>query len=231
MIITNWDYYYNLEGDELVRANLVYTPTISKDRKTFCMHFYRDPAYHTDTAENAQWSETDLQERFDREVKFHRRASTVMPTLTVKDIDFDNRKIYLEWYGDDFYMQGLHAGGYDNALPDWKEQWTTLIKKMWSTNLIKISLHPNSWVARDGVLIPFNWFYSYDAYEEPVTIRSMLKQISPMRQEKVLPLLEKHGLKLDVPYPIKNLQPIAFNSFRSNYPEDLINNIIKEYPW
>lgn len=226
----NWDRYYNIEGDETVKANLVYTPYVSPDRKTFCMEFHRNPLYHTDLEENKNWSEEDLQERFDRELRFRNRAAMVMPVVNIIDVDYFKRRIFLDWPGDDFYMMAQKAGGYDLVLPDWQEQWAALIKKMWSVNILKISLHPNSWIIRNNTLVPFNWFYSYDVHES-VTIRSMLKQISAGRQEKMLPLLEQYGLDLDTAYPIKNLQTIAFNSFRTNYPESLIDNIIKDYPW
>lgn len=194
------------------------------------MDFNRDTLYHTDAVENAKWTDEDLQERFERELRFRNRASMVMPVVNVIDVDYYKRRIFLEWPGDDFYMLAYKAGGYEKVLPNWQEQWTDLIKKMWSVNLLKISLHPNSWIVREERLVPFNWFYSYDVHET-VTIRSMLKQISEGRQEKMFPLLEQHGLELDKPYPIKNLQPIAFNSFRANYPAELIDNIVKEYPW
>jgi hypothetical protein len=228
--LTKWNYYYNLEGDEQVRANLVYTPYISPDGKTFCMSFNRDPGYHTNLTENSQWNTDSLTGRFYREIDFWKRASNSMPVLKMKDIDEDKRTLFFEWHGDDFYMQAIKAGGYDRVLPNWQEQWTTLIKKMWSADIIKISLHPNSWTVKDGELIPFNWFYSYDMNETAV-IRDMLKQISSSRQEKMKIELEKVGLNIDTPYPIKDLQVVAFNSFRSNYPNDLIDNIIQEHVW
>ena len=228
--ISNWDFYYNIEGNEAVKANLVYTPYISPDSKTFCMEFNRNPLYHTDPTENAKWTDDDLQERFNRELRFRNRAAMVMPVVNITDVDYFKRRIFLEWPGDDFYMMAHKANGYNNVLPNWQEQWSNLIRKMWSVNLLKISLHPNSWVVRENTLVPFNWFYSYDAHEK-VTIRSMLKQISAGRQEKMFPLLEQQGLELDTLYPIKALQPIAFNSFRANYSAELIDNTIKEYPW
>jgi hypothetical protein len=222
-----WDYYYNLEGNEKVRANLVYTPYVSTDKQTFCMSFNRDPKYHKYPEEEAQWTPQDLVIRFEREIKFRERAAAVMPTLAVKDIDIANRKIFLQWHGDDFYMQAIKGGGYDAVLPSWKEQWTALIRTMQSYNIIKFSLHPNSWTVKDGVLIPFNWFYTYDRNEQPIIIRDMLKQISIGRQEKLRIELEKAGFNLDTPYPVTELQKIAFNSFRSNYPEKLINDILQ----
>jgi hypothetical protein len=223
----NWHFYYNLEEQEQVRANLVYTPYISEDNKTLCMSFNRDPGYHP---EDSAWTEQDLEDRFLKEILFHERAEAVMPTLQLLDIDMPNRKIFLEWHGDDFYMQAIKAGSYEAVLPNWQEQWTALIKQMWSANIVKISLHPNSWTVKDGTLIPFNWFYSYDMFDQAV-IRDMLKQISPNRQDKMLVELDKAGLNLDTPYPIKELQIVAFNSFRSNYPAELIDNIIQEHSW
>lgn len=225
--ISNWNLYYNKEGNEMVRANLVYTPYVSPDKTTFCMSFNRDPAYHIYDYENVHWAEVDLIERFEKELEFHTRASKVMPTLAIKDVDHANRKIFIEWHGDDFYMQGLELG-YDTVLPNWKIQWTDLVNKMWGQDIMKFSLHPNSWVAKDGVLIPFNWFFCYDKAEPNITIRNVLKQISYERQEKLGVVLKAAGMDLDTPYNVTTLQQVAFNSFRSNYPADLIDNIIND---
>jgi hypothetical protein len=226
MNITNWNYYYNLEGQEQVRANLVYTPYVSPDEKTFCMSFNRDPLYHTDPAENAHWTGDLLQDRFEREVTFHQLAEDKCPTLHLVGVDLNKRQIFLEWLGDDFYMQGLKAGGYDQVIPDWKEQWKLRIEEMWSLGIKKMSLHPNSWIARYGVLVPFNWFFSYYA-DEDIVIKDVLIQISQERQSKLLPLLEQSGLDINAEYSADLLQKIALNSFRSNYPESLIDSLLK----
>jgi len=221
-----WDYYYNLEGGEQVRANLVYTPYVSVDKKTFCMSFNRDPGYHSDSDENAQWNDDLLTERFNRELEFYFRAGKTMPTLKIIDLDIRARKIYLEWHGDDFYMQGYMNGGFGRVLPDWQEQWLTRMEQMWNAGIVKMSLHPNSWVSKDGVLVPFNWFFSY-CDSEQVVIRDVLQQISPGRQEKLSKVLSSAGMDVDTPYNAKYLQRITFDSFRSNYPADLIDRALK----
>ena len=226
--LSNWSYYKNLEGDiagehEWVRANLVYTPYVSPDGNVFCMSFNRDPNYHIHEIENKDWTEELLEDRFRKELEFHQKASRVLPTLKILDIDYENRRIFLEWFGDDFYMQGLKSGGYDNVLPNWKDQWVNLIKNMWDLGIYKISLHPNSWVAHNGILYPFNWFFCYNESDPSITVRSLLIQISEGRQEKL------NGVDLDTPYTPRQAQYIAFNSFRNNYPEDLIERILKEY--
>lgn len=224
--ITQWDYYYNLEGTELVRANLVYTPYVSPDKKIFCMSFNRDIGYHKHEHENILWTEELLTDRFNRELLFHDKASSIMPTLNVLHVDSDKRMIFLEWHGDDFLMQALDIG-YNQLLPDWETQWTQLIEKMWSLGIYKISLHPNSWTAHNGVLIPFNWFFCYDRNEPLITIRSLLIQISAGRQEKLEQVLLNNGVDIDKPIDPVTLQKIAFNSFRHNYPTELIDNVLR----
>lgn len=227
--LKNWNHYYNLEGTEQVRANLVYTPYVSPDKKTFCMSFNREEGYHIYVHENFKWTDELLSDRFNRELLFYARASKVVPTLDLVDVDTANRRIFLKWHGDDFYMQGLTANGYDNVLPNWQEQWTNLITTMWDANILKCSLHPNSWVAVDGVLTPFNWFFCFDKAETGITIRSLLLQISDSRQDKLIEVLNSAGLDIDKPYASVDLQKVALESFKSNYPEELINNLIKKY--
>jgi hypothetical protein len=221
MNISDWTYYYNLEDQEYVRANLVYTPYVSPDNTTFCMSFNRDRGYHKNENENILWTEELLTDRFLKEIEFHSQASKTIPTLMIKDIDHQARKIFLEWHGDDFFMQGLKLGGYNKVLPDWQEQWLDLIKKMWAADIFKISLHPNSWIAHQGTLIPFNWFFCYRENHTAITLRSLLIQISAGRQEKL------GNLDLDKEYTPKELQQVAFNSFRHNYPKELIDDAIQ----
>ena len=227
MNITDWDLYYNLEGDEYVRANLVYTPYVSPDKKTICMSFNRDRAYHKNEHENVLWTEEMLDDRFSKELEFHRLASKTMPTLKLLDVETVDRKIFFEWHGDDFLMQGLAAGGYDKVLPDWQPQWLDLIRKMRAVGIYKISLHPNSWIAHQGKLIPWNWFFCYHSDSEPVTFRSLLPQISAGRLEKLVGVLADQGVDLDTMCSPQMMQKIAFNSFRYNYPPELIENVLQ----
>jgi hypothetical protein len=228
--LTNWNLYYNKENDpewglKDVRANLVYTARVSPDKKTFCLDFTRDPAYHRYEEENAKWTDYDLQYRFENEIHYNLRAKKYMPTLEILDIDYKNRRVFTEWHGNDFLMQAYEGGGYDAVLPDWKEQWTALISKMWSVGISKCSLHPNSWTVKDGVLIPFNWFFCYDFSNPPLTIRSFLIQVSEKRLEKMNVVLKQNGYDVDTPYPVKQLQKVVLNSFRSNYDAELIDEM------
>lgn len=219
--LSSWEYYYNTEGVESVRANLVYTPYVSPDRKTFCMSFNRDPVYHNKLEENKLWTEELLEDRFQKELKFHSLAAKSIPTLDILDVDFTERKIFLSWYGDDFFMQGLKHNGYDHVLSDWKEQWIKLISDMHDLGIYKISLHPNSFTVREDILIPFNWFFCFEATDAHTSIRPYLIQISSGRQETL------DSIDLDKLRSPLELQQIAFFSFKKNYPTDLIENALK----
>lgn len=228
MITDEWNFHYNLEGQEWVRQNLVYTPYVSPDKKTLCMSFNRNPYYHVWEEENALWTDEKLNERFAREVTFYDVARAAgIPILKIKDIDNSKREIYIEWHGDDFLMQGINGGGYDKVLPDWKAQWSDRVHEMWAAGIYKFSLHPNSWVAVDGVLTPYNWFFSFFKDEPKLKISDLLIQISIQRQDKLKLMLDHYNMDLDTPYDVRTIQIICFNSFRSNYPESLIDQIIK----
>lgn len=180
------------------------------------MSFNRDIGYHKYDYENVLWNDALLQDRFDKELEFHGIASKVMPTLKLQDVDTANRKVFFEWHGDDFLMQGT------DVLPDWQAQWMDRIETMWANDIYKISLHPNSWTAHNGELIPFNWFFCYHRASEPVTLRSLLLQISSGRQEKL------GNIDLDKQHTPVELQTVAFNSFRHNYPTELIENVLSK---
>lgn len=219
--LTGWDYYWNEELDDRYRANLVYTSLVSADRKTFCMRFHRDPAYHSNLEENKLWTEEILQDRFDRELEMHRKASAIMSTVEILEVDYTTREIYIRWPGDDFYMQGYRSN-YDTVLPDWQEQIKEAFRKMWGAGLCKFSMHPNSWlVFDDGILRPFNWFFTIDVSEGPKSVNDYIIQLSDQRQEKL------GDLDLDQKYSIWDLQEICLHSFRHNYPSNLIDELIQ----
>lgn len=218
-----WDLYWNIDNGYLCRANLVYSAYVSKDRKHFCMWFNRDTDYHSDIDENSKWTTEMLTNRFENEIKFYTKASKTMPVLEMADIDYQNRSIIFQWPGDDFMMQSYYAGSMDAVLPDWKTQWLSRLEEMWNLNITKLSLHPNSWTVRDGVLVPFNWFFCYDTDTDTDSFSNFSIQISSGRMEGLWKVFETVGINFEDTYPVKKLQEAAFHSFKKNYPEDLMN--------
>ncbi len=226
MNISNWNYYYNEEPGDRFRANLVYTAYVSPDNNTLCMKFYRDPGYHTDLEENNLWTDELLEERFQRELKFYNQAKDKIPVAEILDVDERSRSIFLKWPGDDFYMMG-YKNSYNSVLPDWKEQMKQRFSEMWSMGILKFSMHPNSWlVYDDGILRPINWFFTFEENESEKSISEYLIQLSDSRQDKLKPLLEKFNIDIERKYKLWDLQNICFESFRHNYPSELIDEIL-----
>ena len=224
--MTNWDYYWNEEPGDRFRANLVYTAYISGDRKTLCMSFNRDVNYHSNLEENTLWTEELLAERFQRELKFYNKAAGKIPVAELLDIDENNKKIYIKFPGDDFYMMG-YKSSYDQVLPNWREQITERFKEMWSLGILKFSMHPNSWIVyEDGILRPINWFFTFEEGEPEKSISEYLIQLSDSRQDKLRPLLEKFNIDIEKKYQLWDLQNICFESFRHNYPSELIDSLL-----
>lgn len=221
----NWNYYYNVDNGQQIRANLVYTPLVSSDNKNFCMWFYRDYKYHFDIEQNKKWTEELLTDRFNKELKYWKIAKEYVPTLEIIDVDFNQRKIIIEWPGDDFYMQSYNKDK-DHVLKNWKYYWKCNLKKLWENNVVKLSLHPNSWVVKDGMLVPFNWFFCYDRDTGNDCLNDLLIQISDNRLEKLYDLYKMLGLDPTKHYSADELQIIALNSFKSNYDEDLIKEAL-----
>jgi len=225
---SNWSLYWNTENGQTIRGNLVYSAYVSPSGKHYCQKFQRDIRYHPFDEENAQWTDALLEDRFRKELKYHARAKESMPVLEMVDVDEASRTIVYRWPGDDFLMQGIQAGSYEAVLPNWKEQWIARIKEMRLANIVKLSLHPNSWTVSNGSLVPLNWFYCYDADAGYDSFANMNIQISSGRRENLYPILEKYNIDFDTDYPATQLQVIAFNSFRKNYPRDLIDRILEE---
>lgn len=220
-----WNYYWNEEQGNRFRANLVYTAYISADKKTLKMSFNRDINYHSDLKENLDWTEELLTERFNRELKFHKIASAVIPVAEILDVKYHKREIYIKFPGNDFYMMGQDSS-YHQVLPNWKEQIIQRFEEMWSLNLIKLSLHPNSWIVyEDNILRPFNWFFTFDRNEIDLSLNDILIQISDNRRSSLLNILRINKWNMEEKYNLDRLQDIALESFKKNYDTELIEKL------
>lgn len=215
--------YYNENNDGPIRANLVYTPYVQDN--IFRMSFNRNPEYHFDEKANKLFTDQVLQDRFERELRFHEKVRTVLPTLEILDVNEDKREIDIEWPSDDFYMLGRQSS-YDEILPSWKEQWLHIIRTLRRVNVSKFSLHPNSFVVKNNRLIPFNWFFCFER-DELTSLSSVIKQISTERFDKVTPLLDKHSISINDVRPAKEFEQLGLECFTSSYTPELIEEAIK----
>jgi len=219
-----FDYYYNnVPGFGLCRNNLIYTSLISKDKKTFCQWYYNDTDYHK--GQNQVVDPDKMEAKWLREVNYITQMRNAYPDLIPKiiKIDLDNRKLYLEIDGPDFWERaGCNSANFDQVLPDWQEQMLDIIKAHHSLGLYKYSMHPSSYFVVDGKLKSINYFFTYAKHEGPISIADHTSHIYSTRQEEMRKATDAMGISWTDPQPLELLEQLCWESFRTNYPSDFI---------
>jgi hypothetical protein len=221
----NYNYYYNkVPGNPPTRNNLIYTSLISEDQKTFVQWYHNDTDYHQ--GQNEVVDPDKMQEKWEREIKYITHMHDNYPELIPKiiDIDFLNKKLYLEIDGMDFWNRAeCSIDNYDKVLSDWQDQMLNIIKAHKDLEMYKYSMHPSSYFLVDGKLKSINYFFCYHENEGPISIADHASHIYSTRQLTMKEQIEKLGLSWNNPEPLYRLQHLCFESFRTNYPDEFIN--------
>lgn len=223
----SFKYYYNNVPDKgLCRNNLIYTSLISEDNKTFVQWYHNDTEYHK--GKNQVIDPTKMEEKWFREIKYLTQMSQWFPDLVpnILEIDFKEKKIYLEIDGPDFWEQsGCLTENYDSVLPDWQDQMIEIVKAHKSLGLYKYSLHPSSYFIVNGKLKSINYFFTYHKDEHWISIKDVESHIYVERQHELKKYIETLGIKWDIPASFPEIENLAWLSFRTNYPEDFIEKV------
>lgn len=196
---------------------------MSEDQKTFVQWYYNDTEYHK--GQNEIVDPDKMNEKWLREVNYLTHMRNNFPDLVPKiiNIDLDKRKLYLEVDGLDFWNRAeCSIENYDKVLPDWQEQMLEIIKAHKTLGLYKFSMHPSSYFVVDGRLKSINYFFAYREIEGPISIADHASHIYSARQEIMRKQVEQMKLDWDKPQPLKSLQLLCFESFRTNYPANFI---------
>lgn len=214
-------YYNNVPGKGLCRNNLIYTSLASKD--IFCQWYYNDEGYHG--GHNQVVDPTLMDEKFEREVKFLKLMSKEYPQhVPVFSVDEKERKVYLEIEGPDMWERaGCTGKDYSSVLPDWKDQMLEIIQAHKDLGIYKYSMHPSSYFIVNGKLKSINYFFTYSADEDDLTPMDVMSHISEDRQSVLIPAMEKMGINVNAPQPLKMLQGLCFDSFRNNFSDDVMD--------
>lgn len=216
-------YWNNVPGVGLCRNNLIYTSLMSADKKLFVQWYYNDPEYHK--GQNEILDPSKMEEKWLREVNYLTQMRNRYPDLipNIVKIDLDNRKLYLEVDGIDFWNRANCATeNYDQVLPDWQDQMLNIIEAHKSLGLYKFSMHPSSYFIVNGRLKSINYFFTYAQHEGPISIADHSSHIFSTRQNIMRQQVEEMGLDWYEPQPLNKLQKLCFESFRTNYPVDFI---------
>jgi hypothetical protein len=216
-------YYNNVPGQGPCRNNLIYTSLISEDKKTFVQWYYNDTGYHN--GQNQVVDPSKMKEKWLREVNYLTHMRNNFPDLIPKilKIDLEDRKIYLEIEGPDFWeLAGCDSTNYDSVLPDWQDQMLNIIRAHKSLGLHKYSMHPSSYFVVGEKLKSINYFFSYRDFEPNISIADVESHIYSTRQHEMRKHLETLGIQWDTPQPWDVFDMLCWESFRTNYPADFI---------
>lgn len=228
---TEFEYYYNdVPGKGLCRNNLIYTSLISKDQKTFCQWYHNDTEYHR--GQNQIVDPDLMEEKWNREVEFLKimHESFPMHVPVILDIDYNQRKIYLQIDGADFWQKADPVKqDYSSVLLTWKEQMLEIFRAHKALGIYKYSLHPSSYFVIDGKLKSINYFFCYKDNEEKITLRSVMSHISEDRQKDLFPKMKSMGINVDAVTSLKDIQMLAFESFKTNFSSNFMEQAKKIY--
>lgn len=228
---TQFEYYYNNVPDKgLCRNNLIYTSLISKDRKTFCQWYYNDENYHG--GHNEVVDPKLMEEKWHREIKFLSIMSRHYPehVPTIDTVDHINKKIYFDIDGADFWEQAqCSQNNYDKVLPNWQEQMLDIIQAHASLGIYKYSMHPSSYFVVDGKLKSINYFFSYNSNDEKISLTNVMSHISINRRNDLLPKMTRLGIDVDTPTSFFDIQMLAFESFKTDFPADAMDEACSIY--
>lgn len=226
--MTNFNYYFNISPEHgPVRNNLIYTSLISDDKKTFCKWYYNDTDYHK--GQNQVIDPAKMEEKWLREVKYLTLMADKFPDLvpTILDINYTEKKIFLEIDGVDFWQRSLDNNcTFDDVIPDWQDQMLSIISAHNQLGLFKYSMHPSSYFVVNDRLKSINYFFTYENTEDFISIADVESHIHSNRQTEMKKHLEILNIKWDVPQSFKILEKLCWESFRTNYPVDFIEKIL-----
>lgn len=203
---------------------------MSDDQKTFVQWFYNDTEYHK--GQNEIVDPDKMEEKWQREIKYLTLMKDNYPDLVPKilDIDSNNKKIYLEVDGADFWNRaGCNIENYASVIPDWQEQILEILKAHRRLGLYKYSLHPSSYWPVNGQLKSINYFFTYHESEGPISIADHASHIYSTRQDIMREQVKAMGISWEGKESLNTLQQLCFESFRSNYPNDFIDSAKEVY--
>jgi hypothetical protein len=62
-----------------------------------------------------------------------------------------------------------------------------------------------------------NYFFAYGPKDSNISLRSVMSHISEDRQADLFPKMAAAGIDIDAPTPHKDIQLLAFESFKTNF--------------
>jgi hypothetical protein len=228
MNIADWTPYYKINPDNgrLIESNLIYTPLVSPDGKTFCMNFDHTHPYQNDELQG--WMPTRpyytadmVKFYFDREVKYRKIFEDRSWSSKLIDIDYNTQRVFFQWSGQSCNSIIYGGGNLDHECPTWREQLTNIITDIVKSGYYKISLYPHCFFVEDQILKTMD-FYGCIEQSNPYVdfnmVKGLIGDVSGHRFDEAL-----KGNDLDIGFMFKR----ALSTF-VKWPDDMLSVIYKE---
>ena len=174
--MNEWKYYYKMQPDGSIgTSNMLYVPTVNPEQNVMCMSYNVDENYKDN---DAVISDDLLQWFFEREVKFLDKLSYLNTTPEVYDVDFKNRKVFIEW-NKETLSQIMYDPSRDLELeaPTWKNQVRDFLISTKENKFYKMAMYPHCfYIDKHGGLKTID-YYSVVPYEERFIERRIIESI------------------------------------------------------
>ena len=157
----NWSYYYKINPEEnrLVRSNMLYTPMISPDGKTFCMNWDPNHEYQTKHGPREDFTPELIDFFFQKEVENLTTFEKFPWAPELLDIDLKKKQIFFKWYGETCNNIVYSGRNLDDVCPSWKPQLYLIINQIFNMGYYKLSLYPHCFFIDDN-----NVLRTFDMY-------------------------------------------------------------------
>ena len=174
--MTGWKYYYKMKPDGSVgTSNMLYVPTVNPEQTVMCMSYNVDSNYKDN---DAVITEDLLEWFFNREVKFLDKLSTLKTTPKVYEVDYTNRKVFIEW-NKETLSQIMYdpTRNLDIEAPHWKDQIREFVISTKDNSFYKMAMYPHCfYIDKQGELKTID-YYSVVPYEERFIERRIIESI------------------------------------------------------
>lgn len=154
----SWNYCYKIKNGHEETTNLLYTPTKNDIGDTLCMSWDPNNPYQ---AGNDNLDQDLINFFFEREVRYLNTFKDRSWCPTIKEVDLENKKIFLEWN-----YESLNAVINDPnrnltlECPDWKNQIFNILEDIDRSGYYKLALYPHCFfLSKEGVIKTID-FYS-----------------------------------------------------------------------
>lgn len=173
---SSWDYYYKLNVDGRPNdSNMLYSPRVNPEKNVMCMNYVVDHAYrdtgHVVNDDLLQWF-------FEREVRFLNELSHLKTTPKVYEVDYANRKIFIEWNKETLSQIVFDSTrNLDEELPNWQEQIRDFLISCKQNEFYKMAMYPHCfYISKDNTLKTID-YYSVVPYAERFIERKTIEGI------------------------------------------------------